>query len=120
MRVYSYVNTVSLLSVIIVGVQHNWKCSWTPNPKSVCSIRTAPATKNSYSNFIYILLIYKLTILINNSTTMAYKKDTRKRVKILKSEYSYLNGMIGRLQEDGVMVGPTIIPFNKEYMEMLD
>lgn len=58
--------------------------------------------------------------LIPTRTTMAYKKDTRKRVKILKSEYSYLNGMIGRLQEDGVMVGPTIIPFNKEYMEMLD
>lgn len=56
---------------------------------------------------------------------MAYKKDTRQRVKVLNCNIPYLKEMIGRVEEINgdiynVMVGPIVVALHKSKIQILD
>ena len=56
---------------------------------------------------------------------MAYKKDTRQRVKVLNCDIPYLKGMVGRVEEVNgdiynVMIGPIVIALHKSKIQILN
>ena len=60
-----------------------------------------------------------------NKLIMAYKKDTRQRVKVLNCNIPYLKGMVGRVEEINgdiynVMVGPIVVALHKSKIQILD
>ena len=56
---------------------------------------------------------------------MAYKKDTRQRVRVLRAEPKYLENMVGRVESQNgdyyeVMIGPSVISIHKNDLEILN